>query len=264
MPLKFAANLSFMFQELPSLSSRYDAAKKAGFRFVETAFPFGLDSDELSTAKTKSGLDQVLINAYQGNPNNGDLGIGAIPGREAEFKEKLETSIQIAKLLQCTRMHIMAGLKSEFSEHEMEKTYLENLKYAAERLEKENMMALIEPINNRLTVPKYFLYDFDKAVEYIKVLNCPNLKLQLDLFHLQIMDGNLTDNIKKYLPITGHIQISQVPSRGEPDSQGEIDYSYILKLIDELGYDGYIGLEYKPIGDTVKGISWIKNLGYQM
>ncbi|ESO89670.1 hypothetical protein LOTGIDRAFT_218771 [Lottia gigantea] len=264
MSLKFSANLTFMFQEVPTLCGRYQAAKDAGFRFVESAFPHGVDKGEVTKAKDNAGVEQILMNAHQGDPAKGDLGISAIPGREEEFKDSLERSIQYAHSLKCQKIHIMAGLKGDYSIDEMEKTYLNNLQHAASRLQQENIVGLIEPINNRISVPKYFLSDFNKAVEYIKFIDSPNLKLQLDMFHLQVMEGNLTNNIKHFLPFIGHIQIAQVPARGEPNTSGEINYRYILQLLLDSGYDGYIGLEYKPSGDTVKGLKWLEEFGYKL
>ncbi|KAL5020927.1 hypothetical protein ScPMuIL_000082 [Solemya velum] len=206
--------------------------------------------EELQTitkAKHESGLKQVLINTWPGTLENGDLGLAALPNRMTEFREKLELSIQYAKALDCERMHVMAGRKPKYEDEAMEEVYLDNLQYSADRLQRENILALIEPINSRITEPNYFLTDIHKAIEYIKKVNHPNLKLMFDCFHIQIMDGNLTKNIKQYLPYIGHIQIASVPDRGEP-VDGEIDYQYFFKMLDEVGYEGYIGLEYKPRG----------------
>ncbi|BFY99138.1 hypothetical protein BsWGS_02177 [Bradybaena similaris] len=264
MPLKFAANISMMFQEIPTLEGRYAAARNAGFKYVELTFPYGEPADNLKAALESAGLQQVLINAYPGDLKNGDLGLAAQPSRVADFKAGLETSVMYAKALGCKRMHIMAGLIPEGTnaagKETMMKTYLDNIIYAADRLSQEGILALIEPVNNRISVPSYFLSVPSEGLEIVKKLNHPNLKLQFDIFHVQIMDGNLTKNIQNFLPYVGHVQLAQVPDRGEPDSNGEINFPYIFSVLEKLGYDGYIGLEYKPRGKTEDGLSWFKEL----
>jgi hydroxypyruvate isomerase len=266
MPLKFAANISMMFQELSSLEDRYAAAKDAGFKYVELTFPYSESVEKLKAARENSGLEQVLINAFPGDLKSGDLGLAAQPGREADFKQGLETSIQYANALNCKRMHIMAGRIPEgataIDKESMMKVYLDNLKYAADRLSQEGILALIEPVNNRLSVPDYFLSVPQQGLDIVRKVNHPNLKLQFDIFHVQIMDGNLTKNIKDFFPYIGHIQLAQVPDRGEPDSNGEINFPYIFKVLESLHYEGFIGLEYKPRGKTDDGLNWLKNLVY--
>ncbi|XP_069128137.1 putative hydroxypyruvate isomerase isoform X2 [Argopecten irradians] len=220
---KLVANLSMMFKEHPNLSARYRAAKDAGFRYVECGFPYVEPLETIQKARAEAGVEQILINAWPGDLQNGEIGIAALPHKVKEFKESLETSIEYAKALNCKRMHVMAGLKPVFKDEAMEEVFLDNIRYAAERLSKEGILALIEPINSRLSIPKYFLTDIHKAVEYIQKIDHPNLKLQFDVFHVQIMDGNLTGNLKKYLPHIGHVQIAQVPDRGEP-TDGEVNF----------------------------------------
>ncbi|XP_064617178.1 putative hydroxypyruvate isomerase [Liolophura sinensis] len=257
MPLKFAANLSMMFTEFPTLAERYEAAKDAGFKYVEATFPYGEDAGTLAEARRRAGLEHVLINGWPGELSAGDLGIAALRSRKLEFVDKLEMSIKYANALNCKRMHIMAGKRPEAEED----VYLENIKYAADRLQKEGILALIEAVNSKLSAPGYFMDEPERGLEYVKKINHPNLKFQFDFFHVQIMSGNLTENLKKFLPHIGHIQISQVPDRGEPDDQGEITYPYIFRLLQELGYDGYVGLEYKPRGTTLEGLQWLEKAG---
>ncbi|XP_046561297.1 putative hydroxypyruvate isomerase [Haliotis rubra] len=261
MPLKIAANVSLLFKETPNLADRYQVAKDAGFKFVECTFPYDVPVDQMAAAREGAGLEQVLINGYPGDLANGDLGLAALPSRKEEFREKLELSIQYANALECKRMHLMAGRRGQVDDKVMEETFLDNLQYAADRLQKEGILAVIEPVNNRISVPDYFLYDPHKGLEYVKRLNHPNLKLQFDVFHVQIMDGNLTKNLKEMFPYIGHIQISQVPERHEPDSPGEINYPYVFQVLENLGYDGYIGLEYNPKGDTLAGLEGLRKLG---
>lgn len=261
MPLKFAANLSMLFQDIPSIASRFMAAKSAGFKYTECTFPYEEGIEELSDARKAAGVEHVLINSWPGRMGKGELGIAALPDRVQDFRMQLDLSIQYANCLNCKRMHVMAGRTTGAKLDEMEKTYLENLSFAAERLKQDGIMCLIEPLNSRITAPNYFLNDLHKSVEYIKKVDHPNLKLQFDIFHAQIISGDLTGNLKRYLPYIGHIQIAQVPDRGEPDFNGEVNYKYIFKLLEDIGYDGFIGLEYTPRGTTGDGLKWMTELG---
>lgn len=262
--LKLAANLSMMFQEIPKLSERYQAAKDAGFRYVECTFPYDEPAEVLKEAKEKAGVEHVLLNSWPGDLSQNQLGLATLSSKEKEFREKLELTIEYAKALSCERVHIMAGKYPKTLDQATEETYLNNIEYAAGRLQKENILGLIEAVNSKISVPNYFLDDPSKAFEYVKKINHPNLKMQCDVFHVQIMNGNLTSNLKKWFPVIGHIQIAQAPDRGEPNSAGEINYAYIFKLLQDLQYDGYIGLEYKPTGLTTEGLSWIEQFGLQL
>lgn len=261
MPLKFAANLSMLFQEIPTLAGRFKAAKDAGFKYTECTFPYAEGSEELGEACKEAGLEHVLINSWPGKMEKGELGLSALPDRVEDFRMQLEMSIEYANCLNCKRMHIMAGRTSRYNHDEMKQTYMDNLRFAAERLQKDGIMCLIEPLNSRITAPNYFLSNFEKGVDIIKKIDHPNLKLQFDVFHAQIICGDLTANLKKFSPYIGHIQIAQVPDRGEPDLEGEINYRYIFKLLEDIGYDGFVGLEYKPRTTTTEGLKWMEELG---
>lgn len=262
MPLKFAANLSMMFKELATLSERYMAARDAGFKYVEMAFPYEESVDKLAVAKAASGLDQILINSYPGDLSKGELGLSIFPDRVEEFKQTLEVSIQYAKKLGVKKMHILSGKippgTDELMLQKMENTFISNLTYAANRLQQEEILALTEAVNSRISVPTYFLGHPHKALSYVKKINHPNLKVQFDVFHVQVMDGNITQNLKEQFPYIGHIQISQVPDRGEPDENGEICFPYIFHLLEKMGYSGFVGCEYIPRGSTVEGLKWMK------
>lgn len=262
MSLKFCANLSFMFQETTSLLERYILARNAGFRAVECAFPYTHTLQEIVEAKNKADVDQVLINIYVGDVSKGELGFAAIPGKEEVFRDSINISVTYAKALKCKIIHIMAGLVFNPSK-ENDEVFEKNLRLAASVFEKEKIMGVIEPING-YSVPNYYMNDFNKALTVLKKINSPNLKLQLDLFHLQFLRGNITNNIKDMLPYVGHIQLAQVPNRNEPDTPGEIDYRYVLSVLAEQQYEGWIGLEYKPVSDTETGLKWIKNFGYSL
>ncbi|XP_069378747.1 putative hydroxypyruvate isomerase isoform X2 [Paralichthys olivaceus] len=263
-PLKFCANISWLFTEMPDFSQRIHAAASAGFQAVEAAWLYDSDLKELQRARAAAGVEVVLINTPPGDVKAGDLGLGSVPGREAEFRQGLVMAIEYAKALDCKRIHLMAGRVPVGSQRtavvkEMEAVFVQNLTYAADILSKEGITGLVEPINTRITDPRYFLDCPHQAAVILGKVGQPNIKLQMDIFHWQIMDGNLTHNINKYFPIIGHIQIAQVPGRNEPDSKGELNYNYLFKTLENNGYQGYIGCEYKPLGSTEEGLGWIKD-----
>lgn len=260
--MKFCANLAFMFTESSSILERYTLAKDAGFKAVETGFPWGYTLEQVKQAKETAGVQQVLINLKTGDVSKGELGVTAIPGKENEFKDNLKSTIDYAKALSAQKIHIMAG-KLENVSSENWTTYENNLKYAANILKDEGLLGVIEPINQH-SVPKYFLSDYSKAVEVIKRIDSANLKLQLDIFHLQHICGDLSYNIKNLMPYVGHVQIAQVPNRNEPDMAGEINYKYILQHLENCGYRDWIGLEYKPAGNSKEGLKWVQEFGYNL
>lgn len=252
-PLKFCANLSWLFTDLPEFTQRIYAAASAGFQAVEAAWLYDSDLQELQRVKNATGVDVVLINTPLGDAKAGDLGLGAVPGREEDFRKGLDLAMQYAKALDCRRIHLMAGRVPVGADRatiavEMEDTFVQNLKHAADVLSNEGITGLIEPINTRITDPRYFLDSPHQAAAILQKVGHPNIKLQMDVFHWQIMDNNLTQNIHKYFPLIGHIQIAQVPGRNEPDSAGELNFPYLFSLLEEMGYQGYIGCEYKPLG----------------
>uniref|UniRef100_A0A672GCZ9 Putative hydroxypyruvate isomerase n=1 Tax=Salarias fasciatus TaxID=181472 RepID=A0A672GCZ9_SALFA len=255
-PLRFCANVSWLFTELPDFGQRLHAAAAAGFRAVEAAWLYDSDPLELQRARRAAGVEVVLINTPPGDLDRGDLGLGAVPGREADFRRGLDLAVQYVLMTgrrSPLRIHLMAGRVPAGSDRtlvyrDMEAVFLQNLSYAADVLSKEGMTGLIEPINTRITEPRYFLDSPHQASEILEKLGKENIRLQMDVFHWQIMDGNLTENIRKYLPLIGHVQIAQVPGRNEPDSDGELDFRYLLGTLERLGYRGYVGCEYKPRG----------------
>ncbi|NWV59403.1 HYI isomerase, partial [Malurus elegans] len=199
-----------------------------------------------------------------GDQEAGELGLAAVPGRQAAFRQALEAAVHYARAVGCPRIHVMAGRVPLGTDRaavagEMETTFIENLRYAADLLAQEDMIGLLEPINSRITDPRYYLNTPQQAAAILEKVGRPNLKLQLDLFHCQIMDGNLSSNLEKYFPLIGHIQIAQVPGRHEPDSPGELNFPYIFELLESLGYAGYVGCEYAPKGDTLEGLGWLRS-----
>ncbi|XP_068599436.1 putative hydroxypyruvate isomerase isoform X1 [Brachionichthys hirsutus] len=263
-PLKFCANLSWLFTELPDFSQRIFAAAAAGFQAVEAAWLYESDLQELQRAQEATGVEVVLINTPPGDAKAGDSGLGAVPERETDFREGLQLALKYATGLGCKRIHLMAGRVPVGSHRrevaqEMEDVFVQNLKYAADVLLKHGITGFIEPINTRLTDPTYFLDSPHQAVAILEKVGKPNIKLQMDVFHWQIMDGNLTQNIHNYFSKIGHIQIAQVPGRNEPHSAGELNYSYLFSTLEKLNYQGYIGCEYKPLWSTEDSLGWLKD-----
>lgn len=262
--LKFCANLNFMFTETPNLLERYSLAKKAGFQAVEVGFPYIHSSEELVKAKEDAGLKQVLINVFVGDPSKGELGFAAIPGQEAAFQSSVLRAVDYAKALDCKLIHVMSGAvqNPSTSNHEV---YEKNLRWAAQVFEKDKIIGLIEPINQR-SVPNYYMSSYVAAVDLIKKINSPNLKIMLDVFHLQQLHGNLTSNIESLASagLIGHVQIAQVPLRGEPNTSGEINFTYLFSVLEKINYNGWVGLEYKPAVTTSEGLKWINEMGLKL
>lgn len=261
MGLRFCANLSFMFQESASIIDRYKLASECGFKGVECAFLYDQPLADIIQKKNTLGLEQVLINVDPGDLQKGELGFAALPEQQARFQSSLNLAIDYAKQLDCKLIHIMSG-KANVSVENNE-AYEKNLRWAVNLLEKENIVGLIEPIN-KYSVPGYYMNCYDRAVELLNRIKSPNLKLMMDIFHLQQIKGNLTNNIKQWLPLVGHIQIAQVPFRGEPNTCGEINYPYIFQLLEQEKYKGWIGLEYKPEDNTKHGLKWINEFKYKI
>ncbi|KAA0218156.1 MAG: hydroxypyruvate isomerase [Lautropia sp.] len=252
---RFAANLSLMYTELPFLQ-RFEAAAADGFRAAEFLFPYEFAAAEVAAALRASGLRQVLFNAPPGDLDRGDRGTCSLPGREAEFRTGVERAIGYAAALECPRLHLMAGVAGDEARRAGQRaTYVANLRWAARRLAREGITALIEPINTR-DVPGYLLETQAEAHAIVAEVGESNLKVQMDLYHCQIVEGDVATKIRRYLDGVGHVQIAGVPERHEPDT-GELNYPYLFALIDELGYEGWIGCEYRPRGATRDGLGWI-------
>jgi hydroxypyruvate isomerase len=252
---KFAANLSFMFTEVP-FPDRFEAAAKAGFRAVEFLSPFELRKDDLVARLQGNGLTQALFNMAHGDFSKGERGMSAIPGREAEFETAVAAALEYAEATGCKRLFAMAGLKHHGANRA---TYVKNLRRAARMLAGSGIDVIIEPINTR-DIPGYFLNTTGEARSIIYEVAEPNVGLQFDLYHRQIMEGDVAVAIAEFAPLARHYQIASPPDRGEPDD-GEMNYAYLFKLIDQTGFDGWIGCEYKPRGETVAGLAWVKSLG---
>ncbi len=251
---RFAANLTMMFNEVAFLD-RFKAAGDQGFDAVEYLFPYDHPADEIAKRLSDNGLTQALFNMPPGDWAKGERGIASLKGREAEFRDTVTKALHYAKATGVKRLHMMAGLSS-LADAETLKTYRANITFAAEVLARDNLDLLLEPINGR-NMPGYALNSVDFAANLIKELALPNVKLQFDIYHCQIIHGDVTMRLRTLMPITGHVQIASVPSRNEPDDE-ELNYSFLFAELDLLNYTGFVGCEYNPRGETVAGLSWFK------
>ena len=256
---RFAANLTMMFTELPFLD-RFSAAADQGFHWVEYLFPYEFAPEDLARALERNGLTQALFNLPPGDWEAGERGLACLPGREKEFDAALERAVLYAKALRCPRVHLMAGNRpTDADAARLERTYLDNVLRAAQRLADEGLELCLEPIN-QFSMPEYFLRTQEQAAAYIERLGLPNLRLQFDFFHCQMEQGNVSGRLRRFFPLIGHCQLAGAPDRHEPD-QGELNYPYLLALLDELGYQGVVGWVYNPAGKTVDGLGWFRAWG---
>jgi hydroxypyruvate isomerase len=253
---RFAANLTMMYNEHTFLD-RFAAAAKDGFEAVEYLFPYDFRADEIKQRLDANHLTQALFNAPPGDWAGGERGMASLPGREDEFRRGIDTALDYARVLGNRKLHVMAGLLgADQSRTQHRDTYLKNLAYAAQAAQADNITVVIEPINTR-DMPGYFLNRQDDAHAICAEVGAPNLKVQFDCYHCQIVEGDLAMKLMRDMPGIGHIQVAGVPERHEPDT-GELNYPYLLELIDSLGYDGYIGCEYWPRAGTSAGLGWLK------
>ncbi|PSJ44354.1 hydroxypyruvate isomerase [Zobellella endophytica] len=251
---RFAANLSMMFTEVPFMA-RFKAARAAGFRAVEYLFPYAEDKDAIAAELKARGLTQALFNMPPGDWEAGERGLASLPGRETEFHAGVATALAYAEALGCTQLHAMAGLcQPGVSRERQQATYVANIQYAADQAAQKGILVLIEPINSR-DMPGYFLSTQVQAEALLEVIDRPNVKIQLDLYHCQIMEGDLTRTIDRLWGKFSHIQVASVPERHEPD-QGEVNYPWLFDYLDAKGYNGFLGCEYRPRGNTEAGLGW--------
>jgi len=251
---RFAANLSMMFNEHPFLD-RFDAAAQAGFTAVEFLFPYDHPAEAVGERLRRNGLVQALFNLPPGNWDAGERGFAALPNRFADLQQSLHTALPYAVATGVKRLHLMAGL-ADRTDPEAVAAFHKSLAWAAEFLASHGIDVVIEPINKR-DVPGYFVNDFAFARDLILELEIPNLKLQFDIYHCQILHGDVTMRLREMLPIIGHIQIASIPSRHEPSGE-ELNYPFLFEELDRLGYAGFVGCEYRPRGNTVDGLGWFK------
>ncbi len=254
---QFAANLSMLYPEHAFLD-RFAAAAADGFGAVEILFPYAYPAADLAAQLQAHGLQQVLINAPPGDWDAGERGLACLPGREADFRHLFTQALDYAHALGCPRIHAMAGrLPAGHSFDSLRPVYEANLAWAAEQAATAGVAVLIEPINPR-DMPGYALNHQAQAHRVVQAVGAPNLLVQMDLYHCQIVEGDLATQLRQYLPTgrVGHIQIAGVPDRHEPDT-GEVHYPYLFALLDALGYTGFVGCEYRPRRGTSQGLGWL-------
>jgi hydroxypyruvate isomerase len=253
---RFAANLSMLYTEHDFLD-RFAAAAADGFKAVEYLFPYDYSPQELKQRLLDNGLEQALFNAPPGDWAAGERGTASLPGREQEFRDGFARALEYAAVLGNDRIHVMAGLLPDESlrtrHHEV---YLGNLRHAAAEAAKVGITVVLEPINTR-DMPGFFLNYQDQAQAICKEVGAANIRVQFDCYHCQIMEGDLSVKLRRDMGGIGHIQIAGVPDRHEPDL-GELNYPQLFKLIDELGYQGWIGCEYRPKAGTSAGLDWLR------
>lgn len=250
---RLAANLSMLFTERDFLD-RFAAAAAAGFRYVEYQFPYAHAADEVADAARRAGVEVVLHNIPAGDMARGERGIACLPGRERDFQAAVALAIEYAKRAGCPQLNCLAGLAPVERPHF--DALVGNVRYAARRFAEVGLRLTLEPINTR-SVPGFFLTHSRQALDVLDAAGEGNAFLQYDVFHMQIMEGDLAATIERLLPRIGHIQIADVPARHEPGT-GEIDFDFLLAHLDAIGYSGWVGCEYNPLGETVEGLKWAR------
>ncbi len=256
---KLAANLSMLFTEVP-FRERFAAAARAGFKGVEFLFPYDHAPENLAEALRDNGLEQALFNLPPGDWEAGERGLAALPGREAEFRAGLERALPYAQALNCRQVHMLAGIPPEGADRPAcRDAYVANLRAAAGFFAPHGVAVLAEPINGR-DIPGYFLNSQSQAVALLEAAGAPNTGLQMDFYHCQIVDGDLATHLRANFAHIRHVQIAGVPER-HVTVRGEVNYPYLFDLMDELGYDGWVGCEYRPAGDTLAGLGWARAYG---
>jgi hydroxypyruvate isomerase len=256
---RFAANLSMMFSEHPFLD-RFDAAAKAGFTGVEFLFPYEYPATELKQRLSGNGLTQALFNMPPGDWAKGERGLAALPGRQTQFRDSVKLALDYATALGCKLVHCMAGIvPADVSPVTAAATYAANLAWAGEQGLAAGVKLAIEPINHR-DMPGYYLNTEAQGAAIAEAIGLDKVGLQFDVYHCQTTEGDVTKRMEKHLKVIVHMQIADVPARNEPGT-GEIGWPFVFRRMDELGYAGWVGLEYRPAGDTIAGLSWRKTFG---
>ena len=253
---KFNANLTMLFNEVDFLE-RFGAARQAGFQGVEYLFPYPYKKEELAARLAQFGLTQVLHNLPAGDWSKGERGIACLPGREPEFRAGVATAIEYAHALNCTQLNCLAGIAPAGADAQLLRaTLIDNLHFAAAQLRSAGLRLLLEPCNTR-DIPGFFVNRSQQALELIAAVGADNLYLQYDIYHMQIMEGDLATTMLRHLDRIAHLQLADNPGRHEPGS-GEINYPFLFRALDAAGYAGWIGCEYKPAGSTVAGLAWLQ------
>lgn len=255
---RFAANLTMLFTEVDFLD-RFAAAKAAGFDGVEYLFPYAWRKDELKSRLQDQGLTQVLFNLPPGDWDSGERGIACLPDRVDEFRRGVEQAIGYAQALDCCQLNCLSGLlPASLPWQQGWDTLVANVTWANEQLQREGITLCVEAINSRVDMPGFLLDTSARVMELIDAVGSGNVKLQYDLYHMQIMEGDLIRTLERLLPRIGHIQFADNPGRHEPGS-GEINFANVFAALDRLSYKGWVSAEYRPMADTVAGLGWLAN-----
>ncbi len=253
---RFSANLTVLFGELPFLE-RFGAAARAGFRAVEFVSPYAHDPAAIAERLAEHGLEVSVFNLPPGDWDAGDRGLACDPGRTAEFRAGVARALEYARALRCPRLHAMAGLRpAGVPEEALRETWIANLRHAGAELARHGLVLLAEAINTR-DIPGYYLTTSRQAFELMDAAAVPNLYFQYDVYHMQIMEGDLAPTLERRLARIGHVQIADTPGRHEPGT-GEINYGFLLRHLDRIGYRGWVGCEYRPLGTTEAGLGWMR------
>jgi hydroxypyruvate isomerase len=255
---RFCANLSMMFNEHPFLD-RFGAAAAAGFSAVEFLFPYDFKAADIKARLDEHGLEQVLFNAPPGDWSIGERGLACLPGRASEFRDGIKRALEYASVFGTKRLHCMAGLvPAGIAPATAASLYAANLAWACELTKQAGVLVVIEPINHR-DMPGFFLNTTDQAAAVVEAIGRDRLAILFDIYHCQITEGDVTSRMAKLLPLIGHVQIADVPARNEPGT-GELNWAYIFSRVDLIGYKGWIGCEYRPAGETVAGLDWLRKI----
>jgi hydroxypyruvate isomerase len=252
---KFSANLTLLFPEVDFMD-RFERATQAGFKAVEFMFPYPYAVERISEKLAENGLQQVLFNLPAGNWAAGERGMALVPEKIAEFKEGVERAVVYARALHCSKVNCLVGTTPDIPAVLAHETLVNNLRLAAERLAREKIALLVEILNTR-DFPGFYLTTTAQAMALIQEVGHPNLFYQYDVYHAQVMEGDLMETIQKHLPLIAHMQIADNPGRHEPGT-GEINFPNLFSFLDRIGYEGYVGCEYKPVGKTEDGLEWIR------
>ncbi len=257
--MRLCANLSMMFNEVGFLD-RFDAAAKAGFKGVEFLFPYDHEAREIRARLDGAGLQQVLFNGPPGDWAQGERGTASLPGRQAEFRDGIKRALEYASALGNKLVHVMAGIPGkDVKPVTAAAIYAANLAWAAEQAHAAGIKLVIEPINHR-DMPGFHLNTMAQGAAVIEAIGADRVGLQFDVYHCQVTEGDVTKRLEAFMPVIAHIQIADVPARNEPGT-GEIGWEFVFKRIDSLGYDGWVGCEYRPAGETKAGLAWRERYG---
>lgn len=258
---KFAANLTMLFNEVPFIQ-RFEAAARAGFSAVEYMFPYREDTDAIARALRDLKLTQALFNLPAGNWTAGDRGIAADPARRAEFRDGVHQAVELARRFGCRRLNCLAGKQIEgIPAGDQWACLVDNVRFAAGELDRHGITLLVEPVNT-YDVPGFFLSSSARAVQLLEDAAAANARLQYDVYHMQRMEGNLVATMRRLQHRIGHVQVADAPDRREPGT-GEINFPYVLRALDGMDYEGYVGLEYRPSERTEDSFGWIEAMGFR-